>query len=154
WCAQVCAWTCKTPLKSVGATARRGAGATARRHHPNPAEADRRWRGERSKPVRLDVRDHHTRSLGTESPAQTEQWGCWLCRRRIIFCSKEIATNSCLLGDAAGWPTSVQNACRRSRQTQSRAAYPRRCSSNASGLPGRNSVRILGIRAIFQRDNL
>src|SRR5215468_10730226 len=64
-------------LKSVG--------ATARRHHPNPAEADRRWRGERSKPVRLGVRDHHTRSLGAESPAQTEQWCCWLCRRRIIF---------------------------------------------------------------------
>src|SRR5262244_427039 len=34
------------------------------------------------------------------------------------------------------------------------AAYPRRCSSNASGLPGRNSARILGIRASFQRDNL
>ena len=48
--------------------------AAARRHHPNPAEADRRWRGERSKPVRLGVRDHHTRSLCTESPAQTEQW--------------------------------------------------------------------------------
>src|SRR5262245_34539197 len=80
-CAQVCAWTCKTPLKSVGATARRRAGATARRHHPNPAEAHRRWRGERSKPVRLGVRDHHTRSLCSESPAQTEQWCCWLCRR-------------------------------------------------------------------------
>src|SRR5262249_53057783 len=52
--------------------------ATARRHHPNPAEADRRWRGERSKPVRLGVRDHHTRSLCAESPAQTEQWCCWL----------------------------------------------------------------------------
>src|SRR5262249_57029161 len=39
-------------------------------------------------------------------------------------------------------------------RTQSRAAYPRRCSSNASGLHGRNSARILGIRAIFQRDNL
>src|SRR5436190_23980299 len=37
-----------------------------------------RWRGERSKPVRLGVRDHHTRSLGAESPAQTEQWCCWL----------------------------------------------------------------------------
>src|SRR4029077_5888422 len=69
-------WTCKTPLKSVGATARRRAGATARRHHPNPAEAHRRWRGERSKPVRLGVRDHHTRSLCAESPAQTEQWCC------------------------------------------------------------------------------
>src|SRR5438034_3333977 len=31
-------------------------------------------------------------------------------------------------------------------RTQPRAAYLRRCSSNASGLPGRNSVRILGIR--------
>src|SRR5262249_10422767 len=69
----VCAWTCKTPLKSVG--------ATARRHHPNPAEADRRWRGERSKPVRLGVRDHNTRSLCAESPAQTEQMGLLLCRR-------------------------------------------------------------------------
>src|SRR5262249_50862295 len=53
--------------------------------HPNPAEARRRWRGERSKPVRLGVRAHHTRSLGAESPAQTAQWCCWLCRRRIIF---------------------------------------------------------------------
>src|SRR5262249_49084362 len=34
------------------------------------------------------------------------------------------------------------------------AAYPRRCSSNASGLHGRNSARILGILATFQRDNL
>jgi hypothetical protein len=30
--------------------------ATARRHHPNPAQAHRRWRGERSKPGRLGVR--------------------------------------------------------------------------------------------------
>ena len=30
----------------------------------------------------------------------------------------------------------------------------RRCSSSASGLPSRNSARILGIRASFQRDNL
>ena len=56
-----------------------------RDHLPNPAEAHRCWRGERSKPVRLGVRDHHTRSLCTQSPAQTEQWCCWLCRRRIIF---------------------------------------------------------------------
>jgi len=41
-----------------------------------------------------------------------------------------------------------------SGRTQPRAAYPRRCSSNASGLPGRNSARILGIRATFQRDIL
>jgi hypothetical protein len=34
------------------------AGATPRRHHPNPAEAHRRWRGERSEPVRLGVRSH------------------------------------------------------------------------------------------------
>ncbi len=33
-------------------------------------------------------------------------------------------------------------------------AEPSRCSSNASGLPGRNSARILGIRVSFQRDNL
>jgi hypothetical protein len=33
------------------------------------------------------------------------------------------------------------------RAERLRAAYPRRCSSNASGLHGRNSARILGIRA-------
>jgi hypothetical protein len=43
--------------------------------------------------------------------------------------------------------TSVQNAAEDPRRIQPRAAYPRRCSSNASGLPGRNSARILGIRA-------
>jgi hypothetical protein len=31
---------------------------TPRRHHPNPAEAHRRWRGERSKPIRLGIRVH------------------------------------------------------------------------------------------------
>jgi len=72
-------------LATIHATARRRAGATARRHHPSPAEAHRRWRGERSKPVRLGVRDHHTRFLCAESPAQTAQWCCWFCRRRIIF---------------------------------------------------------------------
>ena len=30
--------------------------------------------GERSKPVRLGVRDHHTRSLCAEIPAPTDQW--------------------------------------------------------------------------------
>src|SRR5262249_12476401 len=39
-------------------------------------------------------------------------------------------------------------------RTQPRAAYPRRCSSNASGLPGRNSAGFPQICATFQRDNL
>ena len=65
--AHVYAWTSKTPLTR--------AGATARRHHPNPAEAHRRWRGERSEPVRLGVRDY-TRSLCGQSPAQSEQRRC------------------------------------------------------------------------------
>src|SRR6516165_3479727 len=43
---------------------------------------------------------------------------------------------------------------RAERLLKSRRAYPRRCNSNASGLHGRNSARILGIRASFQRDNL
>src|SRR5262249_7729195 len=47
--------------------------ATARWSSPTPARWDSR------------VRDHHTRSLCAESPAQIEQWCCWLCRRRIIF---------------------------------------------------------------------
>jgi hypothetical protein len=33
----------------------------------------------------------HTRSLCAQSPAQTEQWCCWISRRRIIFGSAEIA---------------------------------------------------------------
>src|SRR5262249_27908780 len=63
--------------------------------HPNPAEAHRLWRGERSKPVRLGVRAHHTRSLCAASPAQTEQWCCWIDRRRIISASAENRGNSC-----------------------------------------------------------
>src|SRR5262249_44669411 len=55
-------------------------------------------------------------------------------------------------------PHDGQRPCRRLAEdpgrTQPRAAYPRRCSSNASGLHGRNSARILGILATFQRDNL
>jgi hypothetical protein len=42
-------------------------------------------------PVRLDVREHHTRSLCAQSPAQSEQWCCWFGRRRSIFGSAEIA---------------------------------------------------------------
>src|SRR5258708_38980891 len=46
--ATLCAWTCKTPLK---ASAQQRAGALAQyraAHHPNPAEAHRRWRGKGS----------------------------------------------------------------------------------------------------------
>jgi hypothetical protein len=64
-------------------------------------EAYRRWRGKRSEPVRLGVRDHHTRSLCAQSPAQSEQWCCWFGRRRSIFGLGEISANSCLTGDAA-----------------------------------------------------
>jgi hypothetical protein len=37
-----------------------------------------------SKPVRLAVRGHHTRSLCAESRAQSEQWCCWFGRNWII----------------------------------------------------------------------
>jgi hypothetical protein len=67
-------------------------GSRMRRHRWRPElKAHRRWRGKRSEPVRLDVRDHHTRSLYAQSPAQTEQWCCWCCYRRSIFGSGEIA---------------------------------------------------------------
>jgi hypothetical protein len=49
-----------------------------------PRRPTRRWRGERSKAIRLTVRDHHRRSLCGKSPAQSEQWCCWFGRRRII----------------------------------------------------------------------
>src|SRR5262249_61205842 len=51
--------------------------------------------GERSEAIRLAVRDHHTRSLGAQSPAQTEQWCCWFGRRRIISGSAENRGSSC-----------------------------------------------------------
>ncbi len=86
--AHLCAWTCQNSSQSC----RR---KTSRRHHPNPAEAHRRWRGERSEPVRLGVRDHHTRSLCAQSPAPSEQWCCWFGRHRIIFGSAESASKSC-----------------------------------------------------------
>src|SRR2546427_2966012 len=137
---QVCAWTYKTPLRSVGATARRRAGATARRHHPSPAEAHRRWRGERSKPVRLGVRDHHTRSLCAESPAQTEQWCCCFAAGG----SSSERKRSRPIRAFSATPHDGQRPCRTLAEdpgrTQPRAAYPRRCSSNATGLHGRNSA--------------
>src|SRR5262245_62495485 len=48
--AQVCAWTCKTPLNRLG--------ATSRRHDLNPAEAYGALAGKRSEPLRLGVRAH------------------------------------------------------------------------------------------------
>jgi hypothetical protein len=62
-----------------------------------------------------------------------------------------------VLGIISATPRDGQRPCTLAEdpgRTQPRAAHPRRCSSNASGLPGRNSARILGIRASFQRDNL
>src|SRR5438094_10060455 len=41
--------------------------------------------GGEERAVRLGVRDHHTRSLCAQSPAQTEQWCCWFFPGRIIF---------------------------------------------------------------------
>jgi hypothetical protein len=41
--------------------------------------------------VRLAVRDRHRRSLCGKSPAQSEQWCCWIGRRRIISGSHKIA---------------------------------------------------------------
>ncbi len=34
--------------------------------------------------MRLAVRNRHRRSLCGKSPAQSEQWYCWIGRRRII----------------------------------------------------------------------
>src|SRR5439155_25345880 len=63
---------------------------------PKPRGGRQALAGERSEPVRLAVRDHHTRSLCAQSPAQSEQWYCWIGRRRIFFVSAEIsATQRC-----------------------------------------------------------
>jgi hypothetical protein len=47
------------------------------------------------KAIRLAVRDHHTRSLYAQSPAQSEQSCCWFGRRRIISGSAENRGSSC-----------------------------------------------------------
>ena len=60
--AHACSWTCQTPLHGVG--------ATARRTTQNPAEAQWRWRGERSEPVRLSVHGHHSCSVCDGSRVQ------------------------------------------------------------------------------------
>src|SRR5262245_7420217 len=70
----------------LGVAAQHGAATTQ-----TPREATGRWRWERSKPARLAVRDHHRRSLCGKSSAQSEQWYCWIGRRRIISASAENA---------------------------------------------------------------
>src|SRR5205085_2879936 len=60
---------------------------------------------ERADQARCPLSPHHTRSLCAQSPAQNEQRCCWFGRRRSIFW---IGSNSCLLSDAARWPTSAQ----------------------------------------------
>jgi hypothetical protein len=75
----------------LGVAAQHGAATTQ-----TPREATGRWRWERSKPpARLAVRDHHRRSLCGKSSAQSEQWYCWIGRRRIISASAENRGNSC-----------------------------------------------------------
>src|SRR5271166_6135288 len=82
--AYVCAWTCKLSSRSC----RRNIAPPL----PKPRGGlHRRWRGERSEPVKLGVYDHHGRSLCTESPAQSEQWCCRIGGSRIISGSGEIA---------------------------------------------------------------
>ena len=56
---------------------------------PKPRGGPQALAGERSEAIRLAVRDHQTRSLGAQSPAQTEQWCCCFGRRRIISGSAE-----------------------------------------------------------------
>ena len=46
--------------------------------------------------VRLAGRDHHTRSVGGKSPAQSAQWCCSIGRRRIISGSAEILAMSAM----------------------------------------------------------
>jgi hypothetical protein len=58
---------------------------------PKPRGGRRALAGERSEPVRLAVRNRHRRSLCGKSPAQSEQWYCWIGRRRIISASAENA---------------------------------------------------------------
>ena len=91
--------------------------------------------------MRLGVRDHHTRSLCAESPAQTEQWCCWFAAGG----SSSDRKRSRPIRAFSATPHDGQRPCRTLAEepgrTQPRAAYPRRCSSNASDLPGRNSAR-------------
>jgi hypothetical protein len=120
------------------------------RHHPNPAEALRRWRGKRSEPVGLGVHNHHTRSLCAQSPAQSEQWCCWFGRRRSIFGSEEIAANSCL----TAMPLDGSERLLKILVARGPSCISKCCSSNAKSLCGHISAGSPQICAIFQRDNL
>jgi hypothetical protein len=77
--------------------------------------------------------------------------------REDSFACKETSELDRLLqrNQSGGFTSGVQLSSRPlAERSQPRAAYPWRCNSNASGLRGRDSVRIGGIRASFQRDNL
>jgi len=109
---------------------------------PKPRGGRRALAGERSEPVRLAVRNRHRRSLCGKSPAQSEQWYCWIGRRRIISASAENRGNS----------------CQRKHPAEILALGPscasHRRSSNANSLCGRNSAGSPEIYATFQRDIL
>ncbi len=109
---------------------------------PKPRGGRRALAGERSEPVRLAVRNRHRRSLCGKSPAQSEQWYCWIGRRRIISASAENRGNS----------------CQRKHPAEILALGPscasHRRSSNANSLCGRNSAGSPEICATFQRDIL
>src|SRR5262249_5901753 len=72
----------------------------------------------------LGVRDHHTRSLCAESPAQTEQWCCWLCAAG----SSSERKRSRPIRAFSATPHDGQGRCRTLAEdpgrTQPRAAYP------------------------------
>jgi hypothetical protein len=84
------------------------------------------------------------------SPAQSEQWCCWFCRRRIISGSAQNRGNSCHLSDS---PTPAQASCQ-DFGPRPELRYAPRYSSHANGFRGENSAAFPEICASFQRDNL
>src|SRR5260221_5429135 len=107
---------------------------------PKPRGGPSALAGERSEPIWLGVRDH-TRSLCAQSPAQTEQWCCWIGRRRIIFGSAEIAAILAISATQIDDPCVREHVC----QIPVRTAYPHRRSSDASSLWWRGLADPTGI---------
>ena len=74
--ARACAWTCQNSSRSR----RRNIAPPP----PKPRGGRRALAGGEEQAIRLAGRDHHTRSVGGKSPAQSAQCCCSIGRRQII----------------------------------------------------------------------
>jgi hypothetical protein len=123
----------KTPLNRVG--------ARSRRHHLNPPRRPKGAGGGEEQAVRLAGREHHTRSLGGKSPAQSAQWGYSIGRRQIISGSAEIMSAMRLDDRAPARETRLRSGTRPELRLPAPAAQTRIVSMARIRVYPRKSVR-------------